>query len=294
MAVYERGGAIASARGRAERCLVVGAGVLRGFRVGALKGVLAHEFGHFKNEDTAGGASSLSVRRSMLQMLVSLIQGGAAAWYNTAWFFATKYHQVFLRISQGASRLKEVLDDRWAITAYGSKPFVAGFEHVIRRSIEHDAYVQRTVEEVTSKNYALANLFTYVPETPPDAGECDKAVREALEREADEYDSHPPPKKRIELARALHVEHTSEPGDDRDAWELLDDRDGLEARLTDRVCDAVAENHAVVLRRAAKQHSQRLRAAFLRVFATGRASRHASVTSSRKSSSSTRARSTAM
>lgn len=251
MAVYERGGAIAAARGRAERCLVVGAGVLRGFRVGALKGVLAHEFGHFKNEDTAGGAFSLSVRRSMLQMLISLLQGGAAAWYNPAWLFATKYHHVFLRISQGASRLQEVLADRWAITAYGSTPFIAGFEHVIRRSIEHDAHVQRTIEEVTSKNYALANLFTYVPETPPDANECEKAVREALEAEADEYDSHPPPKKRIELARALHVDHASEPGDDGDAWELLNDRDLLEARLTDRVRKAVAENHSITIRRAA-------------------------------------------
>lgn len=56
MAVFERGGAIATARRRGERCLVVGAGLLRGMRIGGLKGVLAHEMGHFKNEDTAGAA----------------------------------------------------------------------------------------------------------------------------------------------------------------------------------------------------------------------------------------------
>jgi len=111
MAVFERGGVLATARGRGERCLIMGAGLLRGLRVGSLKGVLAHELGHFKNEDTAGGALSLAVRRSMLQMLVALVQNGAAAVYNPAWLFATRYHQIFLRISQGASRLQEVLAD---------------------------------------------------------------------------------------------------------------------------------------------------------------------------------------
>jgi Zn-dependent protease with chaperone function len=251
MAVYERGGALAAARGHAERCLVVGAGVLRGLPVGALKGVLAHEFGHFKNEDTAGGALSLAVRRSMIHMILSLARGGAAAWYNPAWIFATRYHRVFLRISQGASRLQEVLADRWAVAAYGSEPFVAGFEHVIRRSVEHDAHLQRTLEEVTSKNYALANLFTYVPETPPDPEANAKAVAEALARDADEFDSHPPPRRRIALARALGVVHPPAPDDALDAWQLLEDGDALEARLTDRVCDTIAREHAVTIRRAA-------------------------------------------
>jgi Zn-dependent protease with chaperone function len=251
MAVYERGGAIAIARGRGERCLIVGAGVLRGLRLGALKGVLAHEFGHFKNEDTAGGSLSLSVRKSMVQMLVSLIQGGAASSYNPAWLFATRYHRIFLRISQGASRLQEVLADRWAVLAYGSEPFVRGFEHVIRRTVEHKAHVEHTLKEVTTKDYALANLFTHVPEIPLDPSECTQTIREALEREADEYDSHPSPKARIAFARALAVDHAPEPGDDDEAWSLLENRDALEVRLTDVVCENIEREHAIVIRRAA-------------------------------------------
>ncbi len=242
---------LATARGRGERCLIMGAGLLRGLRVGSLKGVLAHELGHFKNEDTAGGALSLAVRRSMMQMLIALIQNGAAAVYNPAWQFATRYHQIFLRISQGASRLQEVLADRWAVSAYGSKPFVDGFEHVIARSIEHDARVQTTLKEVIDKNLPLLNLFTHVPAEAVAEDDLAAQQREALEREADPYDSHPSPKDRIKAALALAVEHAPEEGDEDDAWQLFEDREALEQRLTDRVCEAVAENHAVVIRRTA-------------------------------------------
>lgn len=251
MAVFERGGAIATARGRGERCLVMGAGLLRGMRVGSLKGVLAHELGHFKNEDTAGGALSLAVRRSMIQMLVELVRGGAAAAYNPAWQFALRYHQIFLRISQGSSRLQEVLADRWAVSAYGSKPFVDGFEHVIARSIEHDAHLQATLQEVIKGDRPLLNMFTYEPEVGPVSTALAEKQREAREAESDPYDSHPPPKDRIAAALALAVEHTPEEGDDLDAWLLFEDREALEQRLTDRVCEAVAENHAVVIRRTA-------------------------------------------
>lgn len=248
MAVFERGGVFATTRARGERCLVLGAGLLRGMRVGSLKGVLAHEFGHFKNEDTAGGALSLAVRRSMMQMLVALIQGGAAKVYNPAWIFATRYHGLFLRISQGASRLQEVLADRWAVFAYGSRPFVEGFEHVIARTVEHDARVEVTLKDVIDNDRPLLNLFTH--EAQIDLMALSVQQREARDRAPDPYDSHPPPKDRIAAALALAVEHSPEPGDEEDAWQLFEDRAALEQLLTARVCDAVAENHAVRIRRA--------------------------------------------
>lgn len=249
MAVYERGGPIQTARGKGERCLIMGAGLLRGMRVGSLKGVLAHEFGHFRNEDTAGGAMSLAVRRSMIQMIIALAQNGAAAAYNPAWIFATRFHDIFLRISQGASRLQEVLADRWAVIAYGSKPFVDGFEHVVARSVEHDARAQKTLSEVIEGNLALANFYTYEAQSPIDATELAESVREARERPADPFDSHPPPKDRVEAALALAIEHPPEEGDDEDAWHIFEEPAALEERLTGRICDAIAENHSFVIRR---------------------------------------------
>lgn len=251
MAVYERGGLIQTAQGKGERCLVMGVGLLRGMRVGGLKGVLAHEFGHFKNEDTAGGTLSLAVRRSMMHIMVALAQNGAAGAFNPAWIFTTRYHQVFLRISQGASRLQEVLADRWAVVAFGSKPFVDGFAHVITRNVEHAERTQNTLREVIDGDVVLTNLYTYEPSEPLDAAKIATTVQERLEEPADPYDSHPRPKDRIAAALALAIEHTSDAEDGEDAWHLFDDRADLEERLTDRIREAVAANHAVVIRKTA-------------------------------------------
>ena len=56
-------------------------------------------------------------------MAIGLAEGGAASSINPAWWFVRGFHSVFLRISQGASRLQEGLADRWAAFAYGSKSF---------------------------------------------------------------------------------------------------------------------------------------------------------------------------
>src|SRR6185295_2261026 len=87
VAVFERGGMLKQLRGKSERCLVLGLGVLDGMALAEFKAILAHEYGHFSNRDTAGGGLALSVRRSLLTMAQGLAEGGAATWYNPAWWF---------------------------------------------------------------------------------------------------------------------------------------------------------------------------------------------------------------
>jgi len=134
LAVMERGGMLRRVQGRTERCLLLGVGVLEGFRLRAFKAVLAHEYGHFVNRDTAGGGFALSVRRSMGRMAESLARSGAASPFNPAWWFLQAFGRLFQRISQGASRLQEVMADRWAVSAYGAQAFCEGLRHVIARS----------------------------------------------------------------------------------------------------------------------------------------------------------------
>src|SRR4029079_12221765 len=131
---------------------------LEGMRLGPLKAVLAHEYGHLTNRDTAGGGFALAGRRSLHTMAQSLASSGAAAWYNPAWLFLNGFYRVFLRISQGASRLQEVLADRWAVFAYGADAFEAGLRHVIERSVRFDAHVGATINEVVKQKLPLANL----------------------------------------------------------------------------------------------------------------------------------------
>jgi Zn-dependent protease with chaperone function len=249
LAVFERGGLLAQLTGRTERCLVLGAGVLDGFEVGAFKAVLAHEYGHFHNEDTAGGGFALAVRRSMLMMAISLAQGGAAAWYNPAWLFVSGFYKIFLRISQGASRLQEILADRWAAFAYGAESFAKGLRHVIARSIRFDAHAQAALSEVIDQERALANLYRYrVRGKAPDEGDLEKAIDEALNAEPSPYDSHPSPADRLAWVEALPKRDIEASADDAlEVWELFSDRTALERLMTQKVREKIQRDHGVVI-----------------------------------------------
>ncbi|MDI1432608.1 M48 family metalloprotease [Polyangium sorediatum] len=247
--VFERGGLLRQLTGRTERCLVLGAGVLDGFSIGAFKAVLAHEYGHFHNEDTAGGGFALAVRRSVFTMALSLAQGGAAGWYNPAWLFVSGFHKIFLRISQGASRLQEVLADRWAAFAYGADAFTEGLKHVIERSIRFDVHTQVALSEVIQEKRALANLYRYrVRGKTPEDAEIEKAVDEAIHAEPSPYDSHPSPADRFAWVNALPKRTIeSSPDDTLEVWALFGDRAKLEKQMTQKIREAVAMNHGVVI-----------------------------------------------
>jgi Zn-dependent protease with chaperone function len=236
IAVLERGGLLRQLRGRSERCLALGAAVLDGMRVRELKAILAHEYGHFHNEDTAGGGFALAVRRSLVTMAMHLVRGGAASNLNPAWWFVKGFHGVFLRVSQGASRLQEVLADRWAAFAYGSEAFVQGLKHVIARSVRFDAHVAATLKEVVPAKQPLANVYAFVPKQAVDPTKVDEAVEQAMNRPGSPYDSHPRPADRIAWVTKIAAAAPPETDEDvQEAWTLLADRESIEKKMTDEV-----------------------------------------------------------
>lgn len=244
-AVYEQGGLARRLTGRTERCLILGVGLLDGMTQGQLKAVLAHEYGHFVNRDTAGGGLALAVRRSLLQMGQALASGGAAAWYNPAWLFVTNFHKLFLRVSQGASRLQEVLADRWAALAYGGRNFAAGLAHVVARSVRFDKHADATLREVLDGGLGLRNLYQYVPATPPAEAEVTTEVEAAMRSDPSPYDSHPRPVDRIAWVGDVPSTHGADLDGAAPAWALFSDREALERRLTDEVRANVAARHGV-------------------------------------------------
>lgn len=239
MAVTERAGIWASVRGkRTERSLIMGVGLFDGMTQLQLRSVLAHEHGHFRNADTAGGGFALAVRRSILSTIIRMAQGGVASNFNPVWWFLRGYHRIYLVVSQGASRLQEVLADRWAVQAYGSAAFVAGYRHVVTRSVEVDRRFRVALEDVLQRGRALPNLYHYVPSkgakaTAPTEADLAYAIEQAMTEPPTIYDSHPAPAQRIQWAEALSVTRDPAPGDDADIWSLFDeDRDALERRMT--------------------------------------------------------------
>lgn len=236
ISVFERGGITAQLRGKSERCLVLGAGVLEGLRVRELKAILAHEYGHFHNADTAGGGLALAVRRSLFTFALHLAQAGNLALLSPAWWFVRAFDRVFHRVSRGATRLQEILADRWAAFAYGSESFCSGLRHVVAQSVRFDAHINAALGEIVPSKQPLINVYTFAPSKAVDAKKLDEAIEEAMGRPASPYDSHPPPVDRIAWVTKLAAEGPPATDDDsRDAWSLLESREALERRMTNEV-----------------------------------------------------------
>jgi len=249
VAVMERGGMLRQLRHDSERCLILGVGGLEGMKLGDLKAVLAHEYGHFSNKDTAGGGFALAVRRSLGTMALGLAEGGAAVWYNPAWLFLRGFDRIFLVISQGASRLQEVLADRWAAFAYGAGAFERGLRHVIERSIRFGHHAGTTLKEVVDGGKPLANLYSYRPSDKPNEADISAELSRAIHAEPSPYDSHPSPADRFAWVRALGAEGCCGAADaNEDAWCLFSDRGEIERRMTELIRANVELSHGIQIR----------------------------------------------
>jgi Zn-dependent protease with chaperone function len=244
LAVFERKGA--------ERCLLIGAGVLERMPIDAFKAILAHEYGHFSNRDTAGGGFALSVRRSLLHLIIGMARTGNATPWNPVWWFASGFYRLFLRISQGASRLQEILADRRAADVYGGAAFARGLKHVVACSLTFDEHVNATIRRALEAKEPLRGLWsppeTITPAVDPD-GDSEAApaksvaeqLAEALARAPSPYDSHPAPNDRIRWVEQVTGKAQLATDASETAWSLFSDRDKQEREMTLFVYARLAE-----------------------------------------------------
>lgn len=234
IAVTERGGLFKKLRGQGQRCLILGLGALNGMSQGQLRAILAHEYGHFSNQDTAGGNFARQVLISVRNMGIGLALNGLAAWYNPAWWFVNGFHRLFLRITLGASRLQEILADRYAALAYGAKNFIEGLKHVIHQSVLFNFQVNHEIQGALEQNTPLQNLYK-LPE--PQGSEAQNQfgdqLNEALNKPTGAYDSHPSLHDREELVEKVpgaSLEYRWE--DQEPVWNLLQNAESLQNEMT--------------------------------------------------------------
>jgi len=231
--VMEQGSIWQKLRGAGRRVLILGLGALPGMTQSQFQAILAHEYGHFSNRDTAGGNLAGLVRASLYQMAFSLAATGQARWYNPAWLFVNGFYRIYLRITLGASRLQEILADRYAAAAYGAGNLIRGLHHMIRQELAFGAGVNSEIKESREQGRELRNLYT-LPlskggDLPEDMAE---AKAEILSRPTSPYDSHPAPKDRFELLERLGAQD-QEDEDPAPVWDLLEDPDALQAEMTE-------------------------------------------------------------
>ena len=194
LAVYEKGSWNDKFKDKAKRILILGVGVIKDFKLGDFKAVLAHEYGHFSHRDTAGGEVALRVRNDMTKYFYALYLAGQSVWWNLAFQFLRLYHFIFRRISHGATRLQEVQADRVAAQTFGVQAFRNGLTYVIKREIEFNIYANQEVEEAKKTNRAFLNLYEL---TGNAASTIDEELDKALNRKTTEDDTHPSPMDRF-------------------------------------------------------------------------------------------------
>lgn len=236
MAVYERGNWREKIRDKAQRILLVGTGVLNGFRQSDFRSVLAHEYGHFSHRDTAGGEVALRVRTDMLKFYLTMVRAGQATYLNLAFHFLRAYNLVFRRISHGATRLQEILADRFAAQAYGAASFENGLKHVIRRGLEFSQVADHEIGQVIKSKQPLLNLYEA---TAADGASLEKAYEKAIQRPTTDDDTHPSPTDRFRLISAVRTPDVQPLSGE--VWDLFTDREAIKREMLARVEKQIAQ-----------------------------------------------------
>jgi Zn-dependent protease with chaperone function len=252
IAVLERGGPLRKLSGRGRRCLLLGLGALPGLRREQFESILAHEYGHFSHRDTAGGDLATRVSQSIRQMGFMLSINGLDKWYNPFWLFLNGFSRIFLRITAGASRLQEMLADRYAALAFGVDQFVGGLEHIVRQSLVFSRQVANEVEVAQRDDRTIRNVYTLPPiDDREQIDQLEKTFAEVMSRDASPYDSHPSPKERVGLLRGLKagdVKYSENSG----LWDLIGDAGQLQDEMT-RVIQKNVDTHRAMTTGSAGQ-----------------------------------------
>lgn len=246
LAVYERGGLRKKLNDNAERVLVVGVASLNDFSQNAFRAVLAHEYGHFSNRDTAGGDVAYRVNTDIFRLADAIGQSGTATFYNLTFQFIRLYHYLFTRIAHGASRLQEVLADRVAVYVFGAAAFREGLEHIVRREIEFERIANIEIGAALTANRSFSNFYE-LKETDGDMlCEIDQEFEVQINRPSTELDSHPSPVERFRLSDLITSKvNTNLVGM---VWDLFEDKDAITKSMVEVIEERVRPGRSARLR----------------------------------------------
>ena len=222
--VSETGGLLGLRRGR--RVLVVGLGLVDALSADELRGVVAHEMGHYAGGHTSLGPITYRTAESLRRIVVSASRSAALR------VIFVRYYHLFMRLTQSMRRSMELEADASAAHIAGGEAFVSGLRKVETSARAFGFFLDRYVAPQWRMGFAPDNLFfgyRAILSDPTRATQLDE-VRAAVEQEkTDRWDSHPALAERVAAVEALPP--SDHPRDDRPARSLLRDADALEAAV---------------------------------------------------------------
>lgn len=232
VAVYERGSLKEKRDNKAKRVLLLGVGVLKGFRRRAFEAVLAHEYGHFTHRDTAGGEDALRVQQVMFNFAQRMVASGQANGLNVAYWFLRIYSALFQRITHGATRLQEIMADRVAARLFGSDNFEEGLRHVVREGVVFLLLARGETQSSVNEKRAVANLYQLSSQqlSEQDARLLEEEVNRSMNRPTKEFDTHPSPLERFDYLKGIPKSTATTP--DAAVWDFFANPQGIQEEMT--------------------------------------------------------------
>jgi heat shock protein HtpX len=237
--VTERGGVMGFG---ARRVMGVGLPLLQLLDVSELRGVLAHEYGHYDGGDTRLGPWIYKTKSAIGRTIENLSRAAEATAEGEieglAWLLIGVrkpflwFGMLFLRVTRAVSRAQELAADALAARVAGKQAMIRGLGKTHGGAAAFHAYLRTELAPVLAAGFSppAAEGFTRFLRAPGTADRMDEVVaHELVDGEADPYDSHPSLPDRVNALRVLPVADV--PADARPAVSLLGDVARLERRL---------------------------------------------------------------
>jgi heat shock protein HtpX len=178
-----------------RRVMGVGLPLLQALDLGQLRGVIAHEFGHYHGGDMRIGPWIYQTRAALVRTLQDLSQHSSLLTVPFQW-----YATLFFRVTHAVSRHQELLADALAARVAGAPALGSGLRATYAAGLVFPMYLHADVDAVVTAGYLppLAAGFSQVLERPEISCKLEEAVeQEYKEGKQDPYDTHPPLRERL-------------------------------------------------------------------------------------------------
>ena len=192
---------------RSRRVLIIGVPLLHILSERELRGVIAHEFGHYSGGDTKLGPWIFRTRETIIRTVQQLSDAdGDEGWTQKLvrqpfiW-----YAKAFLRITAKISRQQEFAADRRAVASAGRAAYAAGLERVHAYGPAFDSYWGGEVAPLLDRGHrpAISDGFSRFIAHQNVAEAADTHLERLRDEETDPYDSHPSLPERLAAIEGL-------------------------------------------------------------------------------------------
>ena len=229
--VREAGGTWRVLLGRGEYVLHLGFAALRGLSVTELKAILAHEYGHFSHGETRLNPVIGRILTSTLHTLRGMAELGNMIYLSPAYWFLRGYFSVYLGVTRGHSRRRELLADRTAALVYGGDAFGTALTRAVHNADLYERIAMGTLVMLRRTGRPCHDLYRCLNAADTLTPESLRTLRsvERVEREVNKYDSHPPPHERVARVAGISA---LRPVEEASAFTLFEAPESLAQELT--------------------------------------------------------------